>query len=69
MLSQDIVLFYFLQLDEWVLCKLYHSFAYKQKGKCKVHEEGSKSDRGVQDLSIDDDRKTCDIEANKPNGV
>lgn len=50
-----------------MLCKLYHSFAYKQKGKCKVHEEGTKSDRGVQDLSIDDDRKTCDIEANKPN--
>uniref|UniRef100_A0A0E0D8M7 NAC domain-containing protein n=1 Tax=Oryza meridionalis TaxID=40149 RepID=A0A0E0D8M7_9ORYZ len=67
-LVYNVILLRMKVLDEWVLCKLYHSFAYKQKGKCKVHEEGSKSDRGVQDLSIDDDRKTCDIEANKPNG-
>uniref|UniRef100_A0A0D9W0L7 NAC domain-containing protein n=1 Tax=Leersia perrieri TaxID=77586 RepID=A0A0D9W0L7_9ORYZ len=39
-------------LDEWVLCKLYHSYAYKQKGKGKVHEEASKPDEVVEDLSV-----------------
>ncbi|KAF0910961.1 hypothetical protein E2562_005351 [Oryza meyeriana var. granulata] len=54
-------------LDEWVLCKLYHSYAYKQKGKGKVHEEASKPDGGVQELSVDE-YGICDIEASKTDG-